>query len=132
MAKAVKMKIKNEDAYPCPFYPVGSIYLSINNVNPSTYFGGTWQKITDDAYLKIVSSNAGQLNGTSSNHKIPISSMPPHSHKMPIAGTAGSTDYLISSYTTANKVLLGSTGDTGGGQAYYPYYYGVYVWVRIA
>jgi len=61
-------------------YPIGSIYMSINTVSPATLFGGTWEQITDDAYLKIVSSNPGELGGTSSDHKITIESMPSHNH----------------------------------------------------
>ena len=61
-------------------YPVGSLYLTTNEINPGTLFGGTWEKLTGDAYLKIVTSNPGQYDGTSDQHKIPINSMPSHRH----------------------------------------------------
>jgi hypothetical protein len=38
---------QNEKIYPCPYMPIGSIYLSVNITNPSTYFGGTWEQIKD-------------------------------------------------------------------------------------
>ena len=28
-------------------YPVGAIYMSVNNTSPSTLFGGTWVQLTD-------------------------------------------------------------------------------------
>lgn len=28
-------------------YPIGSIYMSVNSVNPASLFGGTWEQIED-------------------------------------------------------------------------------------
>lgn len=121
-------------------YPVGSLYLTTNEINPGTLFGGTWEKLTGDAYLKIVTSNPGQYDGTSSNHKIPINSMPSHRHAASGA-TAAITKYQ---YTTSGdgfqvvtgggsgRYLISGMDNTGGGNAYYPYYYGIYVWRRTA
>lgn len=111
-------------------YPIGSIYLSVNATNPSKYFGGTWEQITSDAYLKIVSSNAGSLGGTSADHKIPIESMPKHHHGYTWMSIGSGSTWSASG--SKGSVYTFSTGDTGGGQAYYPYYYGVYVWKRVA
>lgn len=37
-------------------YPVGSIYMSVNNTDPGTLFGGTWQQLEDTFLLGAGSS----------------------------------------------------------------------------
>lgn len=46
-------------------YPVGSIYMSVNSVNPSILFGGTWEKI-EDRFLVATGTyfNLGQSGGS--------------------------------------------------------------------
>lgn len=118
-------------------YPIGSIYLTTNTINPSVLFGGTWERIQNDAYLKIATGDkAGNLGGTSSEHKIPVESMPSHSHSIygalsgaNISASNTGNDWRIN--TSVGWTIAKNT-NTGGGKAYYPYYYDVFVWKRTA
>lgn len=70
MSKAIKFKNKNnEPVYPCSYYPIGSIYLSLNDVNPSTYFGGTWELIKDRFLIGAGNSYKAGTIGGSQNHR---------------------------------------------------------------
>lgn len=61
-------------------YPVGSIYLSINDTNPSNLFGGNWEQIQDVFLLGCGAySTAGDIGGNE-NHTLAVEELPSHKH----------------------------------------------------
>ena len=122
---------------------IGALILTTSSTfNPASKYGGTWEQLTSDAYLKIVTSSAGSLGGVS-DHKITISTMPSHDHdimtKVGATALANHNSFLARAGYTGTDELKNGSGTkpigprlTGGSQPYYPYYYGTYVWHRTA
>lgn len=55
----IKNIIKKLNGVLLQVYPIGSIYITTNNVDPSQLFGGTWERISEGRTL----FGAGTLNG---------------------------------------------------------------------
>lgn len=64
-------------------YPVGSIYMSANNVNPGTVFGGTWQQIQGKFLLGASSGHAAGSTGGAETVTLSTSQLPAHTHTGP-------------------------------------------------
>lgn len=68
-------------------YPVGSIYLSVNSTNPSSYFGGTWVawgsgRVPIGVNTSDTSFNTVEKTGGSKTHAITSNEMPSHNHSV--------------------------------------------------
>ena len=125
-------------------YPVGSIYMSSNSVNPATFLGGTWNQIQDKFLLAAGSIyNAGDTGGNAT-----------HNHTLSDSGYAaididrgqiryretrvarwqatwkvdGSNSQSASSNEDYGSPLRGNTDNASS----MPPYLVVYVWERIA
>lgn len=61
-------------------YPIGSIYMSVNNVSPSTLFGGTWEQIKDKFLLSSGDTYSNGATGGSATVSLTQSQMPRHNH----------------------------------------------------
>lgn len=66
-------------------YPVGSIYMSVNNVNPSTLFGGTWQLWGSGRVPVCVDTSQTEFNtvektGGEKTHKLTVQELASHPH----------------------------------------------------
>ena len=62
-------------------YPVGSIYMSANNVDPSKFIGGTWQALEEGRVL--IGANATYKAGSKGGevaHTLTTAEMPVHTH----------------------------------------------------
>lgn len=67
-------------------YPVGSIYMSVNNTNPKSLFGGTWEEFAKGKTLIGVDTTQTEFNtvektGGEKTHKLIIDEMPIHTPK---------------------------------------------------
>ena len=62
-------EIQNSGSELPMVYPVGSIYMSVNNTNPATLFGfGTWEQIKDTFLLSAGDTYTAGDTGGSTNH----------------------------------------------------------------
>lgn len=122
-------------------YPVGSIYMSVQETDPGTLFGGTWERIKDRFLLAAGDANGLGETGGEAAHTLTAEEMPSHNH--------GFLDYWSTAYGSSSKyksVALNGDGegadevkndrsyvaDTGGGQPHnnMPPYLAVCVWKR--
>lgn len=122
-------------------YPVGSIYMSVNNTNPSTFFGGTWVSWgagrvpvgvdTNDTDFATVEKTGGEKT-----HTLTVSEMPSHKHTVEAIGS-GTTQQELTAFnvgTTSGIDSYAGTDFTGGGQAHNNLqpYITCYMWKRTA
>lgn len=116
-------------------YPVGSFYLTLNTIDPSTLFGGTWERVKETFLYGIGDSDTVGSTGGAKEVTLTTDQMPEHSHKIALTNL-----YLASGGTNILAATSGATSSTkdgysvGGGQAHnnMPPYLGVYIWKRTA
>lgn len=73
-------------------YPVGSLYMSVNAVNPATLFGfGTWTQIKDTFLLAAGDTYANAATGGSATVSLSTSQLPAHNHTASTNSTGAHT-----------------------------------------
>ena len=114
------------------FYPVGSIYMSVNSVNPSSLFGGTWQKIEGRFLLGSSSNYANGATGGSADAVVVA-----HTHDVTQKAELGGINSGLAIIPTpngndgTNTVTTKSSGVSGKGKNMPPYLV-VNMWKRTA
>lgn len=124
-------------------YPIGSIYMSVNNVSPGSFLGGTWETWgagrvpvgvnTDDTDFSTVEQTGGNKNLQSHTHTIAHTHTLEHTHSIPdhthslnshkhsipsLSGTAASAGtHHHSAYVRSEIFATGTSGKQTLGSA---------------
>lgn len=140
-------------------YPIGSVYITTNDVNPKVLFGGEWEQTCKSRCLAGAGTNLANTNdfaGTYAagtwgfgaggrigewTHTLTTSEMPSHTHRVYVSDTTGYTgsDGIASGagYSKSTHISYGNndgTTTTGGSGAHnnLPPMEFFYIWKRIA
>lgn len=133
--RIVQLKDQNDNkVYPViagTIYPVGSIYMSVNNVNPATIFGGTWQQIKDTFLLACGDTYANGTTGGEATVKLDLSN---YWYSVWNAGNPMPTTDVNSAFNSGNQlgIQIKYSDNINVPHNNMPPYLAVYVWVRTA
>ena len=124
------------------FYPIGAIYQSTVNTDPSTFIGGTWERFGNGRVLVGVDENDSDFNtsiktGGEKTHTLTIGEIPSHSHRQNVTANSGGTALRRDWSSDGDGRIYDqgvNTESTGGGGAHNNLqpYITVYMWRRTA
>ena len=128
-AEQVKVEM---DAVTNKLWPVDSIYISVKNVNPGTFFGGSWVSFATGKTIVGVDTGQGEFNAVekSGGHKELQShahGLNGHNHSVNITSggqsashnhTTGNSSYKY--WPVATGIPEADSGDVGGNTYKYP------------
>lgn len=135
------------------FYPIGSFFISYNNISPADLFGGNWTQITSKFLYAATSTATG--GAASHSHHVPIGMDSPSYDRnqiriygwrdgnyRPIYGTYEQSNslsnYIYVNTNNSNSTIGGSTSQSGSintkssTASSLPPYQGVYCWYRVS
>lgn len=125
-------------------YPIGSIYVTVDETVPSELLGfGTWEQIKDTFLLAAGDNYNGGDVGGDAEHTLTVDEMPKHTHKFAYGvenATATKTMLVLpgDSFESASSAWNSTQQDfileSGKGEPHnnMPPYLAVYVWKRTA
>ena len=98
-------------------FPVGSVVMRMDAVNPATLYGGTWQLITGDATITFGNGSAQSGNAIGNNNpSVPLpyhshsatfsgNQLPPHQHEIPINSIEGGPKSAVPAVNSGNTLM---------------------------
>lgn len=135
-------------------YPVGSLYMNVNLVDPGAIFGGTWARVEDTFLLAAGQTYAAGDTGGSATHTLTKEELPvehmtlrnlyrvDNGETISIMAQTGTDGAVVpdsaitfnAAHVSAATTAHATVYTYGGGQAHsiMPPYLAVYVWKRTA
>ena len=114
------------------FYPVGSIYMSVNNTSPARLFGGSWEQIKDVFLLAAGDTYSAGSTGGEATHTLTVDEMPSHNHGFKTIEKKAASGTNYSRFASDGDAVGSVITETGGGQPHnnMPPYLAVFMWQR--